>query len=83
MRDSLSRCPPPPAFRPFDKLRDRKLEHLPRFPPQFVELVETNPEVTPTLAPGPRPFDRLKDLPPEFAPVERRDEKLFAPLTVR
>ena len=48
----------PPAFRPFDKLRDHRLKDL---PPKFVELVETNPEVTSTFAPHPRPFDRLRD----------------------
>ena len=68
MRDSPSCCPPPPAFRPFDKLRDRKLKTFPAFPPQFVEPVETNPEVTPTLAPDPRPFDRLKTFPQNSRP---------------
>ena len=51
----------PPAFRPFDKLRDHRLKDL---PPKFVELVETNPEVIPAFAPHPpalRPFDRLRD----------------------
>ena len=53
------RISPPPAFRPFDKLRDHKLKDLPRLPPKFVEPVETNPEVTPTFAPLPalRPSD--------------------------
>ena len=36
---ALPRCPRP---RPFDRLKD-----LPRLPPQFVEPVETNLEVTP------------------------------------
>ena len=40
----------PPAFRPFDKLRDRRLKDL---PPKFVELVETNPDVTSAFAPHP------------------------------
>ena len=44
MRDSPS-CYPP-AFRPFDKLRDRKLKDLPRLPPQFVEPVEREGEET-------------------------------------
>ena len=37
-----------PRPRPFDKLKG-----LPRFPPKFVELVETNPEVTSAVAPHP------------------------------
>ena len=45
---ALARCPRP---RPFDKLKD-----LPRLPPQFVELVETNPEVTSAFAPPPPAF---------------------------
>ena len=54
---ALPRYPPPPAFRPFDRLRDRRLKDLPRLPPKFVEPVETNPEVTAAFAPHPRPFD--------------------------
>ena len=50
--------PTPRAFRPFDKLRDHRLKDL---PPKFVELVETNPEVTSAFAPHPRLFDRLRD----------------------
>ena len=37
-----------PRPRPFDRLKD-----LPRFPPQFVELVETNPEITSAFTPPP------------------------------
>ena len=46
---ALARCPRP---RPFDTLKD-----LPRLPQKFVELVETNPEVTSTFASHPQPFD--------------------------
>ena len=53
----LDPLPPPPAFRPFDKLRDRRLKDLPRFPPKFVEPVETNPEIISAFALHPRPFD--------------------------
>ena len=40
---ALPRCLRP---RPFDRLKD-----LPRLPPQFVEPVETNPEVTAAFVP--------------------------------
>ena len=49
--------------RPFDRLKD-----LPRLPPQFVELVETNPDVTSAFASLPEPFDKLRVRPVEFGP---------------
>ena len=56
-----------PAFRPFDKLRDRRLKD---FPPQFVELVETNPEITSALAIHLRPFSSCLYFPFKNVPRE-------------
>ena len=68
--DPASVATPFGMVRPFDKLRDRRLTNRAQgsgsrrrkfrdFPnPQFVEPVETNPDVTPAFAPHPRPFDR-------------------------
>ena len=39
-----------------------RLKDLPRLSPQFVEPVETNPEVTAAFAPHPRPFDHENPL---------------------